>query len=158
MPVQPPPDDHGFWSVVQGLLGNGFGETVFGWPDADEDLLRELAAAWRDLAALVRGVGATATGIADAVHAAWPDFAGSVFAYRLREFATGQTGLGQLALVADSLAQQIEDYAISVEFTKRQIVWEILINLPIWAATFAAGPAGWALGALSRAPSSRRCG
>ncbi|GAB2678050.1 WXG100-like domain-containing protein [Kribbella swartbergensis] len=152
MPVAPPPDDiWGFWPLVRSLVAEAVGN-IFGWPDQDEDVLREvLAVAWDDLGNLGGDIATAAGDQVPTVASSWPDYAGGAFNYTLSKFAgSGPGGAGATEQAAHDLAQAVRDLAVKVKYTKEQIVWEVAVNLPFYAATFAAGPAALAAAAVAR--------
>src|SRR5258708_26502449 len=131
MPVQPfiPPD----WTWVYDLV---VGQ---GWPQANEDSLRNCAQAWTDalgqLVAISQGGDVAAQNVGYSVQSVSSD----QFDHYWKQYTDGaNSAVGQLARQCEVLAEQLLQFAEQTEFTKLSIDIQIVIlviQLIIDAAT-----------------------
>lgn len=118
--ITEPSSAFGLWPRVRAISG---------WPETNEDAVRELATGWNDAAA-----GFTTAGEFDvaAVTGAWPDSAGGSFVTRSRQNLDAATRIGA---GMTQLSQRSATFADAVTGVKSQINTTIEKNIPLYALT-----------------------
>ncbi|WP_020523139.1 WXG100-like domain-containing protein [Catelliglobosispora koreensis] len=138
------------WDAVRDLVvwvGTGGG----GFPQADEDRIRELAAAWRNAGQIIDDHMSTASTHANSLATEWQGQAGGSF-HRLWRYYQDE-GLPGLTQTLESLATRHETAAQEVEYEKLTVIIEVgILMITIFAIivlsfisfgaalSFAAGP------------------
>src|SRR5690349_16872631 len=100
------------------------------WPKGDEDKLRELADAWRDLNELLgKAINAADTATVDVLQN-WGGDAGTALNEYWNNLGVGpDTGLPMVAQVASSFAQGLDSTALEIEYTKLVVLITVIITV-----------------------------
>jgi len=120
------------------------------WPTGDEDQMRELAAAWRELAEVVRVALADADPAALRVIESWGGDAGAEFANFWQQVGVGpNTGLPVLQKAAAAFANGCDTAATEIEYAKLTILIAVAITvIAVFVALLMAWLGGVSAGAI----------
>ncbi len=100
------------------------------WPDGDEDVLRELADAWRDLGNQLNKSLADADNAAVQVLTAWGGDAGEAFDSFWSAIAVGPSnGLPQIIDAAQNFGDASDDAAMQIEYAKLVLTITLLVTV-----------------------------
>src|SRR4051794_39876170 len=100
------------------------------WPDGDEDVLRDLSAAWRDLGNQVNKGLSQTDSAAVQIMTAWGGDAGNAFSVYWNAIAVGpDNGLPQIADAAMGMGDYVDDAAMQIEYAKLVLVITLVVTV-----------------------------